>query len=159
MRKVLKQTLWNRIFHNKRLQKQQLEVERLKHIVISADDFLQQLNICNDLQVMLRLHKEVWESNIRNKNIGPCEYGMFRTKNILSMKAEEVYLGNIYGLGTFSIPTWEQQKGNIYGEAATTWGLTPDVTLYEIVCNQYRHHLVSNVIDIRNKAIASLEQY
>ena len=159
MRKVLKQTLWNRVFHKKQLQQQQQEVERLKHIVKSADDFLQQLNTCTDLQVMLRLHKELWKCGIRNKNIGPCEYGMFRTKDILTMKADEVYLGDIYGLWTFSIPTWEQQKGNKYGEGATQWNLGPDITLYEIVCNQYRNHLVSNVKAIRNEAMASLEQY
>ena len=159
MRKVLKQTLWNRIFHKKRLQEQQQDMERLKNIVKTADDFLQQLNQCTDLQVMLQLHKDMWECGIRNRNIGPCECGMFRTKDILTMKPEEVYLGDIYGLWTFSIPTWEQLKGNKYGEGATTWGLSPNITLYEIVCNQYRNHLVSNVKAIKNKAIASLEQY
>ena len=156
---MLKLTLWNRFFHKKRLLEQQQEVECLKHIVESADDFLQQLNVCTDLQVMLRLHKNLWGSGIRNMNIGPCEYGMFRTKDILTMKANEVYLGDIYGLWTFSIPIWEQQKGNKYGEGAAAWGLSPDITLYEIVCNQYRNILVSNVKAVRNEAIASLEQY
>ena len=159
MRKVLKQTLWNRIFHKKRLQEQQQEVERLKQIVKSANDFLQQLNLCTDLQMMVHLNKDIWGCGIRNKYIGPCEYGMFRTKDILTMKPEEVYLGDIYGLWTFSIPIWEQQKGNKYGESAATWGLSPDITLYEIVCDQYRNHLVSNVTVIRNEAIASLEKY
>lgn len=159
MRKVLKQTLWNRVFHKKQLQEQRQEVERLKHIVKTADNFLQQLNLCTDLHTMVHLHKDLWGSGIRNKNIGPCEYGMFRTKDILTMKPEEVYLGDIYGLWTFSIPTWEQQKENKYGEGATQWNLSPDITLYEIVCNQYRNHLVSNVKAIRNEAMALLEQY
>ena len=75
------------------------------------------------------------------------------------MKPEEVYLGDIYGLWTFSIPIWEQQKDNKYGEGASAWGLSPDVTLYEIVCNQYRNLLVSNVRAVRKEAEVSLEQY
>ena len=159
MSKVLKHTLWNYVFHKKRLQMQKQEVERLRNVIKTADDFLQQLNICTDLQVMLQLHKDIWRNGIRNKNIGPCEYGMFRTNDILTMRANEVYLGDIYGLWTFNIATWEQQKGNKYGDGATQWGLSPDITLYEIVACQYRNHLVSNVTAIKNEAIASLEQY
>ena len=157
--KVLKQNLWNRIFHKKQLQQQRQEMERLKRVINTADDFLQQLNICTDLQVMVHLHKDLWGSGIRNKNIGPCEYGMFRTKDILTMKPEEVFLGDIFGLWTFSIPIWEQQKENKFGESAVQWGLSPDITLYEVVCNQYRNLLVSNVTAIRKEAEASLSQY
>lgn len=157
--KVLKQNLWNRVFHKKQLLQQRQETERLERIIKRSDDFLQQLSKCKDLLMMLQLHKDLWSSGIRNKNIGPCEYGMFHTKDILTMKPEEVYLGDIYGLWTFSIPIWEQQKDNKYGEGAAAWGLSPDVTLYEIVCNQYRNLLVSNVRAVRKEAEASLEQY
>ena len=41
MSKVLKHTLWNYVFHKKRLQMQQQEVERLRNVIKTADDFLQ----------------------------------------------------------------------------------------------------------------------
>ncbi len=157
--KILKKSLWNHIFHKKQLQRQLQEELRLRHIIATADDFLQQLKICSDLQVMLNLHKDMWGAGIRNRNLGPCQQGMFRTRDILTMKPEEVFLGNICGLSTFTIPTWEQQRENRYGKGAAKWGLNPDVTLYEIVCKQYHDHLVTNVEAIRKEAEASLAQY
>lgn len=159
MKKVLKKNLWNRIFHKKQLQRQSQEMERLKQIIRDAEFFLNVLRDCTDLRQLLQIHKDMWRSGIRNRNIGPCDYGMFRTKDILDMRPEEVYLGDIYGLWTFSIPTWEQQKENKYGDGAVQWGLSPDITLYEIVFNQYRRLLTSNLEAIREESENSLAGY
>ncbi len=159
MKKVLKRNLWNRIFHKKQLQRQSQEMERLKQIIRDAEFFLNILRDCTDLRQLLQIHKDMWRSGIRNRDIGPCDYGMFRTKDILDMKPEEVYLGDIYGLWTFSIPTWEQQKENKYGDGAVQWGFSPDITLYEIVFNQYRRLLTSNLEAIREEYENSLARY
>lgn len=134
-------------------------MEGLKQIIRDAEFFLNILRDCTDLRQLLQIHKDMWRSGIRNGNIGPCDYGMFRTKDILDMKPEEVYLGDIYGLWTFSIPTWEQQKENKYGDGAVQWGISPDITLYEIVFNQYRRLLTSNLEAIREESENSLARY
>ncbi len=157
--KVLKQNLWNYIFHKKQLQKQQQEMRQLKHIIKTADDFLQQLKACSDLEMMMNIHKDLWRSGIRNKNLGPNQKGMFRTEDILTMKPEQVFLGDIYGLWTFTIPTWEQQRENRYGNGAAQWGLSPDITLYEIVCNQYRDFLMANVEAVKRNTETALAEY
>ena len=152
--KVIRKTLWNRMFHKKQLQKQRQEMERLQQIIDKADDYIEHLEKCNDLRLLLNIHKDMWGSGLRNKNIGPNEFGMFRTKDIPQMKAEEVYLGDIYGLWTFTIPEWEKEKEHKYGDNG--WGINPDTTVYELIVRQYRHHLISNVKAIRKEAEASL---
>ena len=155
--KVKRKSLWNRIFHKKELQEQRQERERLKHLIETADDFIEQLNMCNDLRILLHIHKDMWGSGIRNRNLGPNSCGMFRTEDILQMKAEEVFLGDIYGLWTFTIPEWEKEKENKYG--SNSWGINPDTTVYELVVKQYRNLLMSNVKAIKKEAEATLQEY
>ena len=38
--------------------------------------------------------------------ICPDKYGMFRTSNIATMSMDEVFLGDIYGLWTHTLPFW-----------------------------------------------------
>ena len=156
---ILRDNWRNRLFHNGQMRRQQKEKERLKVLTKTADDFLQRLATCADLREMMHLHKDMWGKGIRNRTIAPNRNGIFRTKDILTMKPEEVFLGDLYGLWTFTIPTWEQQKGNRYGSGAAQWGISPDITLYEIVCGQYRRLLVAAVTAIRNEAETSLRQY
>ena len=75
------------------------------------------------------LHIQIWANGIYHPNFGPNKYGMFRTKNILLMRKEEVFLGNIWGLNTKSLPFWEKQ----------------DEQTQTIVLNQYKNQLISNL--------------
>lgn len=51
------------------------------------------------------IHKRIWRKGFRNANLGPDEYGMFRTKDINLMTIDEVYIGGIYD--TLTIAQWE----------------------------------------------------
>lgn len=137
--KVMKDNIWNKFFHKKKLQKRK-ELKRLNDIVMSADDFLPRLKECDSLLGMMHLHKEMWGHGLRNKHIGPCQEGIFRTQDIMTMKPEEVFLGNIEGLWTFAIPEWEKMRD------------VPQSNTYHIVCRQYRDLLMANVMDIKNDA-------
>lgn len=137
--KVLKDNLWNKFFYKKKLQKRK-ELKRLKDIERTADEYMPRLNECNSLMGLMHLHKELWAQGLRNKNIGPCQDGIFRTQDIITMKPDEVFLGNVFGLWTFAIPEWEKIR-----EVA-------DSIAYNIVCEQYRQLLMSNVVGMKNEA-------
>ena len=146
---IRRENLWNRIFHKKELREQQTQRILAQCIINATDQFLDELNECNDLQGLLHIHRECWKAGFNNKNLGPNEYGMFRTKDIAKMKAEEVYLGDIYGMWAFNIPEWEKQKNKPYG--FNNWGIKPETTVYQLVVNQYKSLLVSNVKAIRKE--------
>lgn len=147
--KVRHENLWNRIFHRKELREQQNQRILAQRYIDAADQFINELYECNELKGLLRIHRKLWFWGFRNKNLGPNEHGMFRTEDINNMKAEEVYLGDIYGLWTFNIPEWEKQKDKSYG--FNNWGIKPETTVYQLVVNQYKNLLVSNIKTIRGE--------
>ena len=147
--KVRHENLWNRIFHRKELREQQNQRILAQRYIDAADQFINELYECNELKGLLRIHRKLWFWGFRNKNLGPNEHGMFRTEDINNMKAEEVYLGDIYGLWTFNIPEWEKQKDKSYG--FNNWGIKPETTVYQLVVNQYKNLLVSNIKTIRKE--------
>lgn len=147
--KIRRENLWNRIFHKKELREQQKQRLFAQSIIDAAERFLDKLNECNDLQGLLHIHRECWKAGFNNKNLSPNEYGMFRTKDIAKMKAEEVYLGDIYGMWTFNIPECEKKKNKPYG--FNNWGIKPDTTVYQLVVNQYKNLLVTNIKHIRKE--------
>ena len=71
-----------------------------------CDRFIRRLEKSDSLLDLFSLHRQIWDSGIRNANIGPNEYGMFRTDDISRMKPDEVFLGNIFGLFTLPLPQW-----------------------------------------------------
>ena len=89
--------------------------------------FLSRLEKSGNLLELFSLHRQIWDSGLRHQNIGPCEWGMFRTEDISRMVPSEVHLGGIAGLSTLPIPEWIG---------------TPDE---HVVTQQYRGHLISNV--------------
>lgn len=89
--------------------------------------FISQLEKSGNLMELFSLHKQIWDNGLRHRNIGPCEWGMFRTQDISTMTPSEVYLGDIAGLFTLPLPEWIG---------------TPDE---HIVTQQYKEHLISNV--------------
>lgn len=142
--------LFARIFKRKVLRLLIQERRRCQHIVCIADTFIKDLEECHDLRQLLDIHKRMWREGIRNERIAPDRYGMFRTEDINTMREEEVYLGNIYGLWTFTIPEWEQKKGERYG--ANGWDIDPDTLVYDLVVRQYRELLLTIVRNIKKEA-------
>lgn len=92
--------------------------------------FVNHIQNAETLYDVFYLHKLLWASGIHHKNFGPDEYGMFRTKNITTMKSDEVYLGNIWGLFTKSLPDWNSCS---------------DEDAKRIVLKQYKDQLISNL--------------
>lgn len=92
-----------------------------------CDRFIRRLEKSDSLLDLFSLHRQIWDSGIRNANIGPNEYGMFRTDDISRMKPDEVFLGNIFGLFTLPLPQWIGAQEE------------------PLIVQQYRDHLLSNV--------------
>ncbi len=140
--KKVKDNWWNRLFHQKLIRMQHIR-DKLK----KAEFYIQQIQQCQELRELLVLHRQLWKDGFRKGNVRPNMYGMFRTTNIAHMQAEEVYLGNIYGLWTFSIPDWERMKGKPVGINA--WGIPEDTPLGQIIAGQYRDILLSSMKAMR----------
>lgn len=123
---MIKNTFWNRVFRRKALVRQE---RQLKDQLKFGESLLIKLSRATRLQQVFEIHKEAWSKGFRNKNLGPCPYGMFRTDDIATMSPSEVFLGNIGGLWTFPLPEWEKS----------------DSESYEKVLEQYKHILHSNI--------------
>jgi len=156
---IIRETLWNKIFRREEIRIQHEEKHRQQHIIDVAGDFIKTLEESKDLTTILRIHKDIWGSGLRNKNIGPNTYGMFRTKDITQMKAEEVFLGNIFGLFTYSIAVWEKNDSAKQPFGANDYGIDPESTVYDVIVWQYRNHLISNIKAIRDEAERFIRDY
>ena len=157
MTMFIKDNLFNRSFRKSQLEEQRTKYQKVSQEVEKADSFLRAVAKCDSLIQMVAIHKDIWGSGFRNKNIGPDEYGMFRTKDIPTMKPEEVFLGNIFGLWTFAIPEWENNRNALYG--ANGFGINPGTRTYDLVLNQYRNLLQSNLMAIIKPEKDWLEEY
>jgi len=154
--KVYQNNWWNRIFHKEELARQACERIRLKRFLKASYEYSDRLKSSNSLFTLFFLHKEIWFKGFKNKNLGPDECGMFRTKDIITMTPEEVFLGNIYGLWTYNIPEWEKEKEHRFG--ANSYGIDPSVTVYQLIVEQYRSLLLSNVTAISQEAEKKLDE-
>ena len=142
--------LFNRVFFKETLEEEKGKYEKCKSLVGHFPELDERIGASKSLENVLELHKKAWKLGYRNDNIAPCEHGMFRTQDISTMKPEEVFLGNVYGLWTFPIPKWEDQKSQMYDK---------DISVYDIVLNQYKRVLHSNVKAIYKEAQALVEKY
>lgn len=141
---ILKHNLWNRMFHRKTLKKQRSLYWKSKALVSNYPKIREEIENSTDLLQLLAAHKMVWVYGFRNNNLGPCEFGMFRTKSIPNMTPDEVYLGNINGLWTFTLNEWQNRK---------------DSEDYNIIVSQYKNHLLSNVAHIMRVAKDYIHHY
>lgn len=117
--------------------------EQIKHNTKLLNDinyFIAEIRKVKTLSEVFILHIQIWASGIHSENFGPNEFGIFRTKDILKMKPEEVYLGNINGLWTKPLPFWEECSEEDYNS----------------VLNQYKSILVSNMKLIRDELIKTI---
>lgn len=103
----------------------------------------------------MNIHKFAWLIGYRNKNLGPCEFGMFQTKDIATMTSDEVYLGGgRTGLNTENIVFWEIHRNETWGDNG--YNIPENRKLYDTVMAQYRSLLASNFLEI--KGLAESEQ-
>lgn len=148
--KKVRDNFFNKVFRPKKLSEFKKLTQLHKAIVGWFPQLEQDLSLANTLDELVNIHKKAWEIGYKNANLAPCPWGMFRTKNISKMKAEEVFLGGIYGLNTWPIPFWESHKSDMFDEKTTT---------YSVIMQQYRSHLRNNFIDQRNYSKSWLESH
>ena len=142
--KILKENLWNLLFHSKILRRQRSKYWRCKALISNFEQIFKTIDDALSLNELLAAHKKAWIYGFRNENLGPNQYGMFRTDKISNMTQDEVYLGNINGLWTHTIREWNERA---------------DEGAYETVMEQYRMHLESNVIAIDQGARKYVRDY
>lgn len=142
--KILKDNLWNVLFHHKELRKQRSLYWESKALISNYPRIKKNIEDSVDLFQLLMMHKEAWVYGFRNDNLGPCEYGMFRTKSIPDMTSSEVYLGNINGLWTFTLKEWQNKRGS---------------EDYNLIVFQYKNLLLSNIKAIERDAQECVFQY
>lgn len=146
MRKV-KDNWFNRKFRKNKLN----QYKKYQRIIGWYESILEYLKDAKTLEDLISIHKFMWEKGYQNNNLGPCEWGMFRTKDIPTMKPEEVFIGGIYGLSTKNIPFWNEVKDETWGDNG--FGINPDTKLYDIIFNRYKRLLQANVEHIYNEWI------
>ena len=149
--------MWNRIFHNKEIKKNIEECNKFINWNNQGQQFLDAIDKAISLYRVLDIHRDAWGTGFQNENIGPCAYGIFRTKDISKMTAEEVYLGDICGLCTYNLPFWEKHKDDKYG--CNGFGIDENTSLYELILNQYKNILTSNIEAMIQQAKAELHLY
>ena len=149
--------MWNRIFHNKEIKKNIAECNKFLTWNNQGQQFLDAIDKAISLYRVLAIHRDAWETGFQNENIGPCSYGIFRTKDISKMTAEEVYLGGIWGLCTYNLPFWEKHKDDKYG--CNGFGIDENTSLYELILNQYKNILISNIKAMMQQAKVELHLY
>ena len=154
---IIRENIINKIFRSKQVTLQRKEYRQVSQSVGDAEDFLNAVRKCDNLIRMLNLHKLIWQNGFHDKAIAPDKYGVFRTENITTMKPDEVFLGNIYGLWTFPIPDWENQRNALFG--TNGFGINPGTTVYSVVLDQYRNLLIKGLNNVIQQKKEWMEEY
>lgn len=152
-----KNNAWNRLFHKAEVQENVKQMSIYTKQCLEGQRFLDAIENCKSLATLVNIHKDVWGTGFQNENIGPCPYGVFRTLDIPSMTPDQVYLGGIWGLVTKPIPFWEARKEDKYG--CNGFGIDENLSLYEMMLNQYKGLLCSNIRAMFNKARSKYPYY
>lgn len=98
----------------------------------------------HDLDKLVSLHKQLYPL-FACPNLGPCEYGMFRVKDMSELSMDNVYLGGIYGLWTFTAREWSKPTINRQD--------------FDSILTQYKYHLISNMKVILDNATKNINSY
>ena len=138
-----KNNIWNRLFHKAEVQENQKKMSIYIKQRETGQSLINAIKDCDSLITLMHIHKNAWSNGFQNNNIGPNPYGMFRTSDILTMVPCEVFLGGIYGINTKPISFWEAHKNDKYG--CNGFGIDADDFLYDVVLEQYRYLLLSNI--------------
>lgn len=149
--------LWNRFFFKETLTEEKRKYLKFKKLLGLYPEFSERVINSKDLIQLLEIHKKMWESGFRNHNLGPCEYGMFRCESIPTMRSNQVFLGNIYGLFTHDIDYWETDKETEMG--VNGFGIPRDTKIYDLLVKQYRKILLTNLNTIKHEANEYVDEY
>ena len=152
--KKVKNNLWNRLFHSKALKEYQEWNKTARSIIGWNKQLNEDLRKASSLQELINVHKHAWEIGYQNSNIGPCPYGMFRCKSILQLTLDTLYLGDIWGLWTNTGRVWENHKDETM--SGNGFGIDPETKCYDLIMQQYREHLRSNINAIVNNTAKEL---
>lgn len=152
-----KKNLWNKIFHKKVIKEQQALYEKFKRMSGFYSDIHHGILNAKTLTSLIEIHKMAWKIGYRNENLAPCPWGMFRTKNIMTMSPNEVYLGDIWGLWTNTVSFWDEHAELKMGDNG--FGIDPEEKIYNLIMSQYRSLLKSNVNYLRSEADKFIYEY
>lgn len=152
--KKVRNNLWNRIFHSKKLEAYKEWEEKANSIIGWNTQLNQDLDRAKTLQDLINIHKHAWQIGYRNPNIASLEWGMFRCKSIPELTLDNLYLGNIWGLWTNTGRFWEEHKDDTM--AGNGFGIDPERKIYDLIIQQYRGHLKSNINAISNRIAEEL---
>ena len=141
--KKIKDNLWNRMFHSKALKEYQEWKKTAKNIIGWNKQLNEGLQRASSLQALINIHKHAWSIGYRNSNLGPCAWGMFRCESIPELTLDTLYLGDIWGLWTNNGKFWEKHKNETM--AGNGFGIDPEKKIYDLIMQQYRGHLRSNI--------------
>ena len=132
------------VWHNAEVQNNLKQMSIYTKQCLEGQRFLDKIEGPNTLITLMNIHKDAWGIGFQNENIGPCPYGVFRTLDIPSMTPDQIYLGGIWGLVTKPVSFWEERKEDKYG-----FGIDENLSLYEMIVDQYRK-LLTSVLCSRN---------
>ena len=153
--KKIKNNLWNKIFHSKALKEYQEWKEKAHSIIGWNKQLNQDLDRATTLQDLINIHKHAWDIGYQNSNLGPCEWGMFRCKSIPELTLDTLYLGDVWGLWTEKGKFWEEHKNETI--AGNGFCINPERKVYDLIMQQYRLHLRSNINAIVNNTKNSIK--
>jgi hypothetical protein len=141
--KKIRNNIWNKIFHPKKL-KAYKEWKEKAHSIIGWNKQLNEgLRRASSLQELINVHKHAWEIGYNNSGISPCPWGMFRCNSIPELTLDNLYLGDIWGLWTNSGKFWEEHRDENIG--TNSFGIDPTKKIYDLIMEQYKFHLKSNI--------------
>jgi hypothetical protein len=152
--KKVRNNLWNRLFHSKALKEYQEWKKTAKAIIGWNKQLNQDLTRAETLQDLIDIHKHAWEIGYKNLNISPCPWGMFRCKLISELTLDNLYLGDIWGLWTNIGRFWEEHKNETM--SCNGFGIDPNKKVYDLIMQQYRKHLRSNINAIADNTAKEL---
>jgi len=140
--KKIKDNLFNKLFHSKKLKEYKEWKERAYSIIGWNKQLNEDLTRAKTLQDLIDIHKHGWEIGYNNSNIAPCPWGMFRCNSIPELTLDTLYLGDIYGLWTNTGKYWEEHKDETM--AGNGFGIDENKLIYDLIMQQYRQYLRSN---------------
>ncbi len=152
--KRVRNNLWNRIFHSRALKEYQKWKETAKSIIGWNKQLNEDLKRATTLQDLIDIHKHAWDIGYQNSNLGPCPWGMFRCDCIPMLSLNTLYLGDIWGLWTNTGQFWEKHKDETM--STNGFNIDPDKKCYDLIMQQYRQHLRSNINAIADYTVKEL---
>ena len=141
--KKIKDNLLNRIFRSKALKEYQEWKQTAGSIIGWNKQLNEELRRASSLQELINVHKHAWDVGYRGSGLSPCPWGMFRCDNISALTLDNLYLGDIWGLWTNPGRFWEEHKDETM--AGNGFGIDPNKKVYDLIMQQYRQHLKSNI--------------